>query len=119
VCSPTEKYDTLVQIATMVRGVLDMDTVEFDRSWEVAASLMAFSSHGTHPALSHSISQLLHAAKMKLQDTLSGGRCDRCRLRDMSALKYDSCRISTDVNQTEVKKNGIESVDARTTAHAC
>jgi hypothetical protein len=56
---------------------------------------------------------------MKLQDTLSGGRCDQCRLRDMSALNHDSSRISTDVNQAEVKKNGIESVDARTTAHAC
>jgi len=63
-----------------------------------------FSSSETNPGLSHSVFQLLRATKTKLQDTLSGGRCDRYRLRDMSVLN-DSRRIT--VNQVEVKQDGI------------
>ena len=75
-----------------------------------------FSSSKTHLGLSHSVFQLLHATKTKLQDTLSSVRCGRYRLRDMSVLNHDSRRIT--VNQVEVKQGGVESIDACMVAHA-
>ena len=63
-----------------------------------------------YPGCEYSLSQLLCAAKMKLRDTISGGRCVRCRGRGVSDFRQSAsfCRVAVTLDQVEVSQDETE-----------
>ena len=61
-------------------------------------------SSDSYPGQDLSISQLLHAVRKKLQDTLFGRRCGWMFICRVKSLKPKFCRTATTLNQSEVKE---------------
>ena len=64
-------------------------------------------SSDSYPGQDLSISQLLHAVRKKLQDTLFGRRCGWMFICRAKSLKPKFCRTATTLSQSEVKETDV------------
>ena len=83
---------------------------------------ISFSSTETCPCSDGSLPQLLRTAKEKLQDIMLGEKYVLLKPQSPCCLKflrYDTCRVSATMNQSEVSQRKGGTLDLYTGTHAC
>ena len=74
--------------------------------WQTIMSA-SVSNGETYPGCNYSLSQLLSAAKRKLQETQFGGRCVQYGFDVSTSDIKNTRRVTSTVNQVEVRQSGI------------